>query len=450
MRDLTAGESGSIITKFAIPMILGQLFQQSLVVADSIVVGKFIGKEALAAVGAAFPLIYLLIALVVGIATGGTIVIAQFFGAKNYEKINKAVDTINLFLLATSVIISVGGIYFCADIFRLIGLESEVIPLACEYMNIYLAGLFGLFGFYGISAILRGVGDSRTPLIFQIVAAVVNIILALIFVAVLHWGVAGSAWATVIAQGGTFIGAAIYLNRTHPLIKISVKSISFDKEIFKSSLQIGLPSGLQQTIVGLGMMALAGVVNRFGMSATAAYSVAGRIDMLASVPAMNYSIALSSFVGQNVGAQKFDRVKDGVRKTMIITIILSALLAGITMVFSKQLVQLFTADTNIIEIGSSYLFIVAPFYISFAVMFIYNGALRGAGDTLIPMFITIAAMWGVRVPLSLLFSHWWGITGLWWSVPSGWVIGTVVYFFYFKMGRWKQKGITQTAKHRKA
>ena len=304
MKDLTTGNEGRLIMRFAIQMLLGNVFQQLYNVVDSIVVGKFIGKDALAAVGTSGPVIFLLISFMIGITMGFTIVVSQYFCAKDIEKVQKAINTMYIFLFFISLVMSVVGILLSGYIFRLINLDPSIIPQAQVFLNIFFTGLVFLFGYNGTSAILRGLGDSKTPLYFLIGSVAINIGLDLIFVPVFHWGVAGVAWATVISEALVFIVQILYLNKYHKVVKFSFRNLKFDYPIFIKSIRIGLPTGFQQTFVAVGMVALYWVVNRFGIDANAAYSVAGRIDNFAAMPAMSFAIALSTFVGQNIGANK--------------------------------------------------------------------------------------------------------------------------------------------------
>jgi len=441
MKDLTNGKEGKLIFQFAIPMLLGNVFQQFYHITDSIIVGKYIGKEALAAVGSSFPIIFAMVSLVIGITIGFTVIISQYFGAKDYNNVKRAIDTMNIFLFFTSIIITIVGIYFSNSIFRLLKLPPEVLPQAETYLHIYLTGTIAFFGFNGVSAILRGLGDSKTPLYFLIVSTILNVILVLLFVVTFHWGIAGSAVATVIAQTITFIAAIIYLNKYHKIINYSFNNLIFDKEIFYKTIKIGLPSGFQQTFVALGMMALFGIVNTFGTDVTAAYTVVGRIDSFATMPAMNFSMALSAFVGQNIGANKLYRVKNGFIATLVMTSIISVIVSLITILFPSQLMGIFTNDINVINIGSQYLVIVCSFYIIFSSMFVMTSVVRGAGATLIPMFITLFTLWIIRVPIAVFLSKKIGVNGIWWAIPLAWTIGLICSYIYYKSGKWKSKVI---------
>lgn len=443
MHDLTEGKPGKLILQFATPMLIGNVFQQLYNVTDSIIVGRFLGKEALAAVGASFPLIFMLISFVIGIATGSTIVIAQYFGAKDMVKVRRSIDTMYIFLFFASLLIMVLGIAFSGYIFRLIRLPQEIIPQATLYMNVYLTGMVFFFGFNGTSAVLRGLGDSKTPLYFLVISTLTNIVFDLLFVVVFKWGIAGAAWATVLSQAGAFISLILYLNRRHEMVKLTWRKPDWDKTIFLQSIRIGVPTGFQQTFVSLGMLALLRIVNDYGTDTVAAYSVAGRIDGLAALPAMNFGAALSSYTGQNIGAGKIKRVKEG----LVATLNLSTITAGVTsllvMIFRYQLMALFTNDQEVIAIGGRYLLIVGGFYIMFSSMFVIGGVMRGAGDTLIPMFITLFSLWIIRIPIAWVLSRRIGVDGIWWAIPIAWFFGMSFSYIYYRMGKWKLKSVVK-------
>lgn len=445
MHDLTTGNPGKLIFRFATPMLLGNVFQQLYTLTDSVIVGKFLGKEALAAVGAAFPLTFSLISLIIGVASGTTVVIAQYFGAKDEVKVKRAIDTMYIFIFLASIVMGAMGIIFSESIFRLIRLPEDVLPYATTYMEIYFGGIMLFFGFSGTSAILRGLGDSKTPLYFLIVSTVTNILFDLLFIVVFKWGIAGAAWATLLSQGGAFITLTLYLNSKHPVINLSVRKYIWDKEIFRHSLRIGLPTGFQQTFVSLGMLAVLRIVNDFGTNTVAAYSVATRIDGLASLPAMNFGQALSTYTGQNIGANQPTRVKLGLKATLRMSAMVALLTSVVIMLFRHPLMQLFTNDAAVVDIGAHYLLIISGFYLIFSSMFVVGGVMRGAGDTIIPMFITLFSLWVVRIPLAALLSRGMGVDGIWWSVPIAWTSGLLLSYLYYRTGRWKTRGVIKQA-----
>lgn len=424
-------------------MLIGNVFQQLYNVVDSIIVGNFLGKEALAAVGASFPLLFMLISFVIGIASGSTIIISQYFGGKDIQSVRRAIDTMWVFLFFASIIITVAGITFSGAIFELIRLPSEVIPQARLYFNVYMGGIILFFGFSATSAILRGLGDSKTPLYFLVIATITNILLDLLFIVVFKWGIAGAAIATIISQGGAFITAVIYLNRTHQVFNLSWRKLDFDRFIFRKSLKIGLPSGLQSTFVSLGMLALFRIVNEFGTDTVAAYSVALRIDSLAALASMNFGAALSTYVGQNLGANKPERVFAGLMATLKMSSVVSLAVTVVVIIFRQQLMGLFTADTEVIRIGAEYLLIVCSFYVVFSAMFVIGGVLRGAGATIVPMFITLFALWFIRIPSSWWLSRELGAVGIWWAIPLGWAIGAGFSWIYYLKGNWRKNVVVR-------
>jgi putative MATE family efflux protein len=439
MRDLSVGKESRIILQFALPMLIGNVFQQLYTIINSIVVGNFIGKQALAAVGASFPLLFTLISLVIGVGIGATIIIAQYFGAKDIKNVVRTIDTLFIFMFFASILVTLTGVLLSKPIFKLIELPADILPYAVDYFNIYMLGSVFFFGFNSITAILRGMGDSKTPLYFLIISTILNITLDLFFVVGLKLGVKSVAWGTVISQAVALILAIIYLNRTHDFINLSWRKLQFDRGILRKSLKIGFPVGFQQAFVALSMLAMYWLVNRFGTDATAAYSVVFRIDTFASMPAMNFAMALSAFVGQNLGAQKPERVKSGLLSTFYMVAVISIAISLIGIFFAGPVMRVFTKDLAVIAIGKDYLQIVTGFYIVFSSMFVVGGVMRGAGDTFIPMLITFFALWVVRIPLGYFLSEKWGYHGIWWAVPIAWVIGLSLSFLYYMTGRWKRK-----------
>lgn len=443
MKDLTVGNEARLIFKFALPMVIANLLQQLYHFVDTIVVGRFLdnGAEALAALGASAPIFYALIAFIIGIGSGATVVISQYFGAKDLKTVKRAIDTIFIFLFGASIVITILGITFSEDIFRLLHVDEHIIPLATKYFNVFMLGLIAFFGFSATSSVLRGLGDSMTPLWFMLIATVLNITLDVVFVVVFNWGIEGVAYATVIAQAVAFISGAVYLTQKHQLISFNIRHFSFDKDLFLKSIKIGLPTGFQQTFVALGIMALIRIVNNFDSDVLAAFTVASRIDALAAMPALNLASALSAFVGQNLGAKRIDRIKKGLRATLIMAWSIALVVMLTVIIFGEQIMGLFIEDLNVKEHGANYLVIVSSFYLVFATMFVMHGVLRGAGDTLIPMFITLFSLWIIRIPFAIFLSKHFGVDGIWWAIPIGWSMGLIGSLMYYLSGRWKRKSV---------
>ena len=445
MSDLTKGNIPKQIFYFTMPMLIGNVFQQLYNTVDSIIIGQFEGSSALAAVGASFPIMFLLVALLMGITMGATILISQYYGAKDFEMVKRTVGTTYIFLFFSSIFLSIFGLIFSKHILVLLNTPESVLPLAQTYLQIIFIGSISMFGFHAVSAILRGVGDSKTPLLFLGISSVINIALDLLFVAVFGWGVAGVAWATVIAQTSSFAFGLYYLSRKKSLLSINIKEMYFDKEIFAKCLKIGIPSGVQQTLFSLGMIALQGLVNSYGEATMAAYTAAGRIDSFALMPIMNFGTAISTFVGQNLGANKPERVKKGYITTILMSTAISLFVTVSIFLFGESLMRMFDSNPAVVAIGMRKMKIVSLFYVVVSTMFITTGVLRGAGDAMIPMFISIVTLWVIRVPVAYYLSPRIGSDGIWWSIPSAWVIGLVLSVGYYSTGKWKNKVVV---KHR--
>ncbi len=447
MKDLTQGKESSVIFKFAIPMLIGNVFQQLYNVINSIIVGKYVSTDALAAVGASFYIIFSISALVIGITIGGSVVVSQLFGAKQYDKVRRASDTMNIFLFFAAIAVSILGWFFSEDLFRLMGTKEHIIPMAREYFHIsILATTIPMFGYNGMAAMLRGIGNSKTPLYFLAISTLINIALDYLFVLYFGWSVAGVAWATFISISFAWIALYVYLYRTRSMVRVSLRHLIFDRFIFRQSLRIGLPSGIQQTLVGVGGVVLLTIVNRFGDNVLPAYIAAGRVDMFIAMPAMNFAAALSGFVGQNIGAGRYDRVKRGLRATLIMSNATCIALTILIVFFGEHIMRLFVDPSvpnsaEVVAIGHEYLIIICSFYFLFCTMFTLNGVVRGAGATFIPMFITLISLWLVRVPVAHFLSNSMGETGIWWSIPIGWACGCIGAGIYYLSGRWKKADV---------
>ena len=439
-RDLTRGEVWKVISRFALPLLIGNLLQQLYNVTDSVIVGQFLGKEALAAVSASFFIYYFIISLVIGIGSGTTVVISQFYGAKRFDELQKAFSSFFIFMLVAGVLLSIIGIIFAEPMFRLTNTPEEVIPQAVLYFRIYVGGTFLFVTFNSIISILRGVGESVRPMLFILLTTVLNVILDLVFIAVFHWGIEGAARATVIAQGIGMCVALAYINNTHPLLSIKKKDLVFDTSLFKEGLRIGLPTSVQQCAISLGLIALLGIVNSFGTETLTAYGAAGKIDTIIIQAVLTLSGALAAFCGQNIGARRLDRVREGVRFAMLVNVVLGLATFTAIYFFGDTMMLAFTNDPEVIAIGQEYLLIIGGFFIVHGGLNVFNGALRGAGDTLFTMVVSLTCLWLIRIPLAYWFSSIWGRVGIWWAIGASLCIGLAVTYIYYRLGFWKNKG----------
>ena len=437
---MTRGEVWKVISRFALPLLIGNLLQQLYNVTDSVIVGQFLGKEALAAVSASFFIYYFIISLVIGIGSGTTVVISQFYGAKRFDELQKAFSSFFIFMLVAGVLLSIIGIIFAEPMFRLTNTPEEVIPQAVLYFRIYVGGTFLFVTFNSIISILRGVGESVRPMLFILLTTVLNVILDLVFIAVFHWGIEGAARATVIAQGIGMCVALAYINNTHPLLSIKKKDLVFDTGLFKEGLRIGLPTSVQQCAISLGLIALLGIVNSFGTETLTAYGAAGKIDTIIIQAVLTLSGALAAFCGQNIGARQLDRVREGVRFAMLVNVVLGLATFTAIYFFGDTMMLAFTNDPEVIAIGQEYLLIIGGFFIVHGGLNVFNGALRGAGDTLFTMVVSLTCLWLIRIPLAYWFSSIWGRVGIWWAIGASLCIGLAVTYIYYRLGFWKNKG----------
>lgn len=400
--DLTEGKVWKVIVRFALPLLVGNLLQQFYNITDSIIVGQFLGKEALAAVSASFFIYYFIISLVIGVGSGTTVVISQLFGAKQYQKVQLAFSSFFIFMLVGGIILSIAGIIFAEPVFRLTNTPEEVIPQAVAYFRIYIGGTFLFVTFNSIISILRGVGESVRPMLFILITTVLNIAFDLLFILVFKWGIEGAARATVVSQGIGMCIALAYVNNTHPLLSIKKQDMLFDWKLFKESLKIGLPTSVQQCAIALGLIALLGIVNSFGTNTLTAYGAAGKIDTIITQAILTLSGALAAFCGQNIGAGRLDRVKKGVQFTMYTNIALGLLTFAAVYLFGNEMMRIFTKDIDVVAIGKEYLLIIGGFFIVHGALNVYNGALRGAGDTLFPMITSLVCLWLIRIPTPII------------------------------------------------
>ncbi|HGM3218852.1 TPA: MATE family efflux transporter [Clostridioides difficile] len=441
MKDLTTGHEGKSIFFFAMPMLIGSLFQQLYNTADSIIVGRFIGKEAMAAVSGANPIMFLLVAALMGVSLGFSILVSQFYGSGDLKKVKATIDTTYILLFIGSILISILGIVFGGPMLKLMNTPESVFAQSKLYLTIIFSGILFSAGYNSVSAILRGLGDSVTPLYFLIIATILNIVLDLTFIVVLRMGVEGVALATIMAQAVSFIISIIYLNKKHEVLKFKIKGIVYDNKIFKDGLRLGLPSGVQQMLFSIGNMALQFLVNSYGTSAMAAFGAGLRIENFISLPIMNLGSAVSTFVAQNIGAGENERVKKGIRKSIKMTLVLAVTVIALILLFRENLIALFNTDKDVIKIGSSYLFIIGPFFLFIGTSFVLSSAMKGAGDSMFALISSIVSLWLGRLPASYMLSKFFGTDGIWMGIPFGWTLGLIVTVIYYKKGYWKTKAI---------
>ena len=437
---MTEGTIWKHLLFFALPLIAGSVFQQMYNMVDSIVVGNFVGKEALAAVGSVNPIIFALIGFFSGFATGAGVVISQYYGAGDEENVSNTVQTTVALSFILCVILSIAGVLVTDPLLRIMGSPDDVISLSSEYLKIYFAGLSGLLIYNMASGILRAVGDSRHPLYFVIFSACVNTVLDLVFVIVFHWGVAGAAWATVIAQALSAVLELWILTRTQGCYRIIWSRIKVHTNIMRKILKVGMPSAIQMTITAISNVFVQSYINAFDSSVMAAWSAYLKLDAFMMLPMMNIGLSATTFVGQNVGAGKISRAKQGTKTAFLQAEAITIVVMIILMVFAPQLVRLFTPNEEVIQYGTFLIRLMSPFYVTCCVNQVFSGSLRGAGDTRAPMIIMLMSFVVFRQIYLFIVSRTLGtLTWVALGYPAGWIICSVTTFIYYRSGSWRKQ-----------
>lgn len=439
MRNMTEGSPAGHIFYFALPLLAGSFLQQLYNMVDSWVVGQYVGDGALAAVGVGFPVIFMFTSLFMGLSNGGTVVIAQFYGAGRLDRVRDAVDTIYTAFAVSAVPITALAVALVKPILLVMRVEESAYHEAWVYLIVVCAGLVGTIGYNLNAGILGGLGNSRTTLLFLAIAAGMNIFLDLLLVLACGMGVLGVALGTVVSQAFSWLFGLAYINRRYPDIAIRPFCRRFDRRLFRQIMGIGLPAGIQMSLVAVGTMVVMSKVNSFGKEYTAGYNVAYRLDQMAFLPIQSLSNAVTAFVGQNIGAKRLDRARQGIRVTVLSAVIWSTVML-VLIPLGPTLVGLFSDTPTVIRAGVVYLRCVMPFYFLFSVMFTLNNAMRGAGDSVFPMVDIALSLIMVRVPAVYWIANHYGPDYMYCGIGVGWVVGFALSVIYYLSGRWKRRG----------
>lgn len=432
MKDLTVGNEFKTLFVFSLPILIGNLFQQFYNVADSVIVGRVLGKENLAAVGFCFQISLILVALSMGLTLGTGILISKYFGAREELRVRGVIDTGFTFSAGLSVCVMVAGFLFSDDLIRLFRVPQDTAVFAYTYLRIIFMGTVPSFLYNAMTNILRGLGDSRSPVYFLIAACFLNILLDIVFVKYLHMGIGGAAYATVISQVFSFLGSFIYMYFCYPQYRIHIWRPDFQLPVLRDTLRIGIPSMAQQLFRSIGFMILQGMVNGFGSACMAAYAVVSKIDSFALLPALNLGQALANFTAQNRGAKKEERAKRGFRAALLMGCTITFTITLFVLPFAEQLIGLFTKEADVIAIGKTYLWIVGAFYIVETTMQMLNGILLGYEKPFVPLISTIVSLCIMQVPAAYLLSATsLGYVGIWIAAPIGWIGGVVIRLFFY-------------------
>lgn len=448
-KDLTVGTPWKRIVEFTIPMLLGNIVQQLYNTADSIIVGRYVGDNALAAVGSAGPILNLLLVLFVGISVGAGIMVAQYFGARQRENLSHTIGTCITLTAVASLIIMVVGPLVSRPLLELLNTPPSIIDWCAGYLNIFFWGIAG-FSYYNILAgILRGLGDSISALVFLLISTTLNVGLDILFVARFGLGVPGVALATVLAQGISAVFCLIKLLRMTEHFDLGWSLLKPSRKLSGTVVRLGLPSGLTQAIFSLAMIVVQSLTNSFGEQVIAANVIVMRVDGFAMMPNFSFGSAMTTFAGQNIGARKLERVEKGSRDGTVIAVAVSAAITAVLLLFGRHLMNVFTKTPELVALSMRMLRILALGYIAVAVTQCLSGVMRGAGDAMTPMWISLISTVVLRVPVAYGIAHFTKgplyPTGrpesTFISLLVSWTLGALITLVLYRKGAWREKMI---------
>ena len=443
---MTVGSPTGLILGFAVPLLIGGIFQQVYNLVDVMIVGRYLGEKALAGVGSTSNLTFFLLSLVMGLCSGAGIIVAQCYGAENYNAMKRAVTAIIWVAGILSVMVAVVGFLACPFLLRLLSVPADCIQYSITYLRILYCFVLGSVLYNGCSAVLRSFGDSRTPLYALMISSVLNIVLDTVFVVVCHLGVAGVAIATVISQHASGSFCLIYLIRRRQYFHLNDMPLKPDREMVLQIFKTGVPSAFQTCLISVGGMSVQRLINSFGTSVMAAYAAAVKIDNIAIQVIVSLGTALSVFTGQNIGLRQYDRIKAGLRNTLCMTTAASLAIAGMAFVFGRNIMTLFLGrDGSVwtINIGAQYLAIMGIAYVICGIMQSYQNVIRGSGDMNTCMVAGMAELAGRIFFAYLLSSTSLKVTGVWLATPLSWGCGCVVPVIRYYTGKWKTKAFVE-------
>lgn len=445
--SITEGVIWKQLLIFFFPILIGTFFQQLYNTVDTIVVGQYVGTNALAAVGTTGTLINLLVGFFVGVSSGATVIISQFFGAGDAKNVSKAVHTSMALALVGGLIIMVFGLLTARPSLELLGVPEEIMDDALTYVNVYYCGIIASMIYNVGTGVLRAIGDSRMPLYVLIVCCLVNIVLDLLFVLAFHWDVFGVAFATVLSQVVSAVLIMVRLMLTRESYRVELKKIRFDRSILKNVIRIGLPAGAQSVLYSVSNLVVQASINSFGTDAIASWAAIGKIDGFIWMVMSAFGIAITTFVGQNFGAMKYDRVKKSIRVCLGMSLGTTIVLSILLLTFMEPLLRFFTGDETVIEIGQNFFWVLAPSYFTYVFIEILSGAIRGAGESFQPMLITCFGVCGLRILWLALVGlvpamHSMQMVAM--NYPITWVIAAVVFIIYYLRMNWLRRCIRRS------
>ena len=436
-RNLLEGSIWKGIVGFAIPIFLGNLFQQLYNTVDSLIVGKFLGSEALAAVTSSGALIFLMVGFFNGVAMGAGVVISKYFGAKDYEGLKRAVHTDVAFGIVAGLLLTIIGLVLAPQMLVWMGTPAEVLPNSTAYFRMYFAGSLAFVMYNVVMGIQQAVGDSKHPLYYLIFSSIVNVVLDLLFVGVFKWGVASAALATVISQAVSALLCFIRLLKTNEVYKVRIPEIKFHKEMLYQIVSIGLPTGLQNSIIAIANVVVQSNINAFGMVAVAGSGVYSKIEGFVFLPITCFSMALTTFIGQNLGARQFDRAKKGAKFAVLCSIILAEVVGIIVFIGMPVLATLFDNNPDVIAIATLQARTESLFYFLLAFSHCISGVLRGCGKSAVPMYVMLASWCALRITyITIVVKLIPVVQTIYWAYPLTWTVSSIIFLIYYLKVDW--------------
>lgn len=434
---MTEGSVSGRILRFAFPVFCGNLFQQLYNVVDSVVVGNFVGEDALAAVSSAGNLIFLMVGLITGIFMGAGVVISRYYGARQEKMVERAVHTSVGFAVAASVVMTAAGLIFVPPILRMMGTPDSVLPNSILYFRIYFGGIGAVMLYNAANGIFQAVGDSRHPLYYLAVSSVVNVVLDLLFVAVFQMGVGGAALATVLSQAVCAVLAFARLGRIQEEYRVRWSKVRMEWAMLKEILRMGLPSGVQNSIIAFANIIVQTNINAFGAGAVAGCGSYSKLEGFAFLPITSFSLAMTTFIGQNLGAGEYERAKKGARFGILLSVLLAEAVAVVMYVFAGPLIGIFNSSPDTVAYGVLQIYTISIFYFLLSYSHCVSGILRGAGKAVIPMLVMIASWCVIRVSYITVitrFIH--EIQAIFWAFPITWSISSLILMIYYFKADW--------------
>ena len=435
--DMTRGKPWRLITAFAIPVLLSQVFQQLYNTADALIVGRFLGDEALAAVSSSGTLIFLIISFFTGMSMGASVTISRYFGAGDYARVSRAIHTNVLLAILCGIVLTVFGVALTPTFLRWMGTDPDVLPEAISYFRYYFFGILAVVMYNTCKGIMNALGDSRRPLYYLILSSLVNIVLDLLFIAVFHWGVWSAAAATTISQAVSMVLCLIHLTKKGTIYQVRLRDLRLDREMLGQIFRYGLPSGVQNSVIGFANVIVQSNINSFGKLAMAAYGAYSKLEGFAFLPVTSFTMALTTYVSQNLGAGEYDRAKKGSRFGIITSLLLAELIGVLMYLFAPQLTAIFTETPEVIALGVEQARTISLFYCLLAFSHAVASVCRGAGKAFVPMTIMLVFWCVVRITYITTVMHFvHDIQYIYWAYPITWSLSSIVYLIYYHVSDW--------------